>query len=81
MQKEIRFYDRQLQDIHEQITDIEKSLQDEEREEQQLHQKIMVNANKSIIVSYASANEFLCSIWLTPIHNSKTFFFKVKFRR
>ncbi|VDK78790.1 unnamed protein product [Litomosoides sigmodontis] len=41
LQKEIRFYDRQLQDIHEQIADIEKSLQEEEQEEQQLHQKIM----------------------------------------
>uniref|UniRef100_A0A0R3RY53 Structural maintenance of chromosomes protein n=1 Tax=Elaeophora elaphi TaxID=1147741 RepID=A0A0R3RY53_9BILA len=41
LQKEIRFYDRQLQDIHEQIAGIEKSLQDEEQEEQQLHQKIM----------------------------------------
>ncbi|VDN07444.1 unnamed protein product, partial [Thelazia callipaeda] len=41
LQKEIRFYDRQLQDIHDQIAGIEKSLQDEEQEEQQLHQKIL----------------------------------------
>ena len=40
--KEIRFYDRQLNDTKAQIESIENSLQEEEQEEQELNTKIRV---------------------------------------
>ncbi|VDK54762.1 unnamed protein product [Anisakis simplex] len=41
LNKEIRFYDRQLADTEDQIGEIERSLHDEEQEEEQLNQQIM----------------------------------------
>ncbi|VDN21373.1 unnamed protein product [Gongylonema pulchrum] len=43
LEKEIRFYEHQVLDIREQITGIEASLVEEEKEEGQLHQRIMVH--------------------------------------
>ncbi|VDK40323.1 unnamed protein product [Gongylonema pulchrum] len=41
LEKEIRFYEHQVLDIREQIAGIEASLVEEEKEEEQLHQRIM----------------------------------------
>ncbi|KHN73340.1 Structural maintenance of chromosomes protein 3, partial [Toxocara canis] len=41
LNKDIRFYDRQLADTQDQIAEIERSLHDEEQEEEQLNQQIM----------------------------------------